>query len=572
MRFIESFNRTFSRPLAIWICFAIVLTTAAAGLAMLSRHALRLSDEQWMIQNQVRLDQNVRVALWRLDSRLGPYIATLHDPAVGNLLHPVSDQFVLARFRIESAGPAGGDRFAFAPATNRASAETSWSRLTSTIAVDDVVTAVDALLPDAGEEADQLVQGYAMQASQEDSFGQRELGNRNAIVQQQVALNAYGVERLREDIKDAGGAGVSEAGNAEANNVRLMSVWIDDHLVVVRTSRTNARELDGVWIDWPALAQSLADEIDDLLPGVHLASVDSFQTIQPSRTLAAIPAMIVPAADEPDVRGISPTHHLLWLAWGALAVCAFLAGVAISRLIALSERRASFVSAVTHELRTPLTTFRLYSDLLARDMVSDPGDRKEYLQTLRREADRLTHLVDNVLRYSKLQSSGHRSALETVVLSEWIERVQPRLRSRLDAAEMELVVTVANDGKWLTDPPAMEQLLFNLVDNAAKYAASAVDRRVHLDATVADKTVELAVTDHGPGVSPSLRRLIFRPFAKSAERAAETAAGVGLGLALARQTAMALGGTLVYRESADGGASFQIRFPRSSGHDSFTEQ
>ncbi len=197
-------------------------------------------------------------------------------------------------------------------------------------------------------------------------------------------------------------------------------------------------------------------------------------------------------------------------------------------------------------------------------MVNDPVDRQEYLETLRREADRLTHLVDNVLRYSKLQRTSKHAALETVVVSEWIDRIAPRLTARLADVDMTLVIDQASDGRWSTDPPAMEQVLFNLVDNAAKYARSATDRRVHLEAEVSSGSVSLTISDHGPGVPESLRSTIFRPFAKSAERAAETAAGVGLGLALARQTAIALGGTLSYLQGDDGGASFRLVVPQDS--------
>ena len=144
-------------------------------------------------------------------------------------------------------------------------------------------------------------------------------------------------------------------------------------------------------------------------------------------------------------------------------------------------------------------------------------------------------------------NSTKRAALESVVLSEWIDRITPRLAGRLSEADMTLVVDLQRDGPWKTDPPAMEQVLFNLVDNAAKYAYETTDRRVHLLARADEKSVVLTVVDHGPGVPDELRSTIFRPFEKSAQRAAETAAGVGLGLALAWST-MALA---VMRRSID---------------------
>ena len=108
----------------------------------------------------------------------------------------------------------------------------------------------------------------------------------------------------------------------------------------------------------------------------------------------------------------------------------------------------------------------------------------------------------------------------------------------------------------------MEQVIFNLIDNAAKYARSGSDSRVHLIVKIVDNDeIVIIVSDHGPGVPESMQQKIFQPFSKSAEQAAETAAGVGLGLALAKQTANAHGGTLTYEANASGGASFTLRTP-----------
>jgi K+-sensing histidine kinase KdpD len=195
-------------------------------------------------------------------------------------------------------------------------------------------------------------------------------------------------------------------------------------------------------------------------------------------------------------------------------------------------------------------------------MVSDPDDRKSYLETLRREADRLTHLVENVLRYSRLERSSSPAELETVSVSDWIGRITPRLRSRLAEADLELVVGQSGDGEWRTDPSAMEQVLFNLVDNAAKYVVEADDPCVHLDVQVKQREVVFFVIDHGDGVPEELRDSMFHAFSKSAERAAETAAGVGLGLALVKRTVTALDGHVRYQTSQGGGAQFRIQLPR----------
>ena len=103
---------------------------------------------------------------------------------------------------------------------------------------------------------------------------------------------------------------------------------------------------------------------------------------------------------------MSPIFLSLGIAWA----CVLLAATAVAGLLAgvmrLSARRASFVSAVTHELRTPLTTFQMYAEMLADGMVPEESKQKEYLATLRAEAGRLIHLVENVLAYAGWNADG----------------------------------------------------------------------------------------------------------------------------------------------------------------------
>ena len=235
-------------------------------------------------------------------------------------------------------------------------------------------------------------------------------------------------------------------------------------------------------------------------------------------------------------------------------------------VVALSERRATFVSSVTHELRTPLTTFRMYADMLARGMVTEPGRRQEYLETLRRESERLTHLVENVLSYARLERGRGPQLCEAFTVGNLVERLQPHLAERAVQENMELSVDMADDAlpqKLTTDVGVVEQIFSNLVDNAAKYAAEATDRRIHLEAKRVPDGVQFTVRDHGPGFDKSRQARVARPFSKSAEEASVTAPGVGLGLALCRRLAKQLGGRLEIATHSDG-ATLQLVLPTNS--------
>jgi signal transduction histidine kinase len=246
------------------------------------------------------------------------------------------------------------------------------------------------------------------------------------------------------------------------------------------------------------------------------------------------------------------------LALAAAAVAILLQGV-----VSLSERRGAFVSAVTHELRTPLTTFRMYSEMLAENMVPNHESRQRYLDTLRVEADRLFHLVENVLAYARLERGRHGRVRQATTLSAIIEHCQHRFADRAEQAGMKLVIEPPPDAapiELTTDPAAVEQILFNLIDNACKYAAGASDPRIHLEFGREGRYAVLTVRDHGPGIDAKAARRLFHPFSKSVHAAACSAPGVGLGLALSRRLARQLGGRLEWQESADG-ATFALYLP-----------
>jgi len=124
-------------------------------------------------------------------------------------------------------------------------------------------------------------------------------------------------------------------------------------------------------------------------------------------------------------------------------------------------------------------------------------------------------------------------------------------------------LTPTGDLLLSADAAAVEQILSNLIDNACKYAASASDRRLHLQLTAGRSQVAFAVRDHGPGIAPAGLRKLFVPFSKSAAQAATSAPGVGLGLALCRRLARSRRGDLRYSAAAGGGAIFTLTLPRA---------
>jgi signal transduction histidine kinase len=262
----------------------------------------------------------------------------------------------------------------------------------------------------------------------------------------------------------------------------------------------------------------------------------------------------------------TPMRWALWMGWGAVLLAAAAAAAMLHGVMTLSERRAAFVCSVTHELRTPLTTFRMYAEMLARGMVPDAARRQEYFQTLQREAERLTLLVENVLAYARLERGRKPLVQDRTTVVDLLKRVRLRLEQRAAQAGMECVVELNKKTaavELTTDTAVVEQILFNLVDNSAKYARSATDKHIHVEANHADRFITLSVRDHGPGIERNGRLRRIQPFGKSAQDSAETAPGVGLGLALCQRLARQLGGRLDIGPAPGGGAMATLLLPVS---------
>lgn len=348
----------------------------------------------------------------------------------------------------------------------------------------------------------------------------------------------------------------------------LRPVWVENELLLVRQAVLEGQpRLQGVWLNWSQLQASLMESIRDLLPEAQLITIAPEAAKTDATALVTLPVKLLTGRVRVALpKEIDTFRSALHIAWGCLIAAALAIAYVLHRAMQLSERRGAFVSAVTHELRTPLTTFRLYSEMLADDMVPEPQQRKEYLNTLCDESTRLMHLVENVLSYSRIERGRTAGRLETVSLGSLVQRIEPRLRQRADMCGLTIKVDVdaaAEPAQAHVDAMAVEQILFNLTDNACKYAAPDSDpRELHLRVEAEGRHIRIVFRDFGPGLSKQALKKLFQPFAKSATEAAHSAPGVGLGLALCRRLADELGGKLEHQPVSGRGACFRLTLPR----------
>ncbi|MGI9495054.1 MAG: sensor histidine kinase [Mariniblastus sp.] len=364
----------------------------------------------------------------------------------------------------------------------------------------------------------------------------------------------------------------------------MQPVWVGENLVLVREVTRDVSEGDSpviqvCWLDWDAIQNALRAEVEDLLPNVEFEELEQDTDLNVMTALTTLPVQLVvdsssllstlaigSSADQNSFAGL---RVALWVAWLGLALAAVATATLLFGVIRLSERRATFVSAVTHELRTPLTTFRMYAEMLAEKMVP-PEKQQDYANTLCLQADRLSHLVENVLQFARLERGADFGSVEKLTAAEMIGRFESRLKERASEVEWEVGLEIDDsmkDFSFATQPATVEQIVFNLVDNACKYAWPSSQPKLDLKILRHGKNVAIYVQDFGPGIPVQYRKRMFQPFCKSDQDAANTAPGVGLGLALCRRMAVSLGGKLkiadrknkLDRDSA--GACFILELP-----------
>ena len=223
----------------------------------------------------------------------------------------------------------------------------------------------------------------------------------------------------------------------------------------------------------------------------------------------------------------------------------------------LARLQSDFIATVSHELRTPLGFIKGYaSTLLRRDNEWDADSRSEFLTIIDEEADRLSDLVDNLLDSSRLQAGTLNMELQSVDLVNLLEESVVRLQSRFP----ELTIVVESEPaelEMLADPKRLDQIVTNLVSNAAKYAPGS-QVSVHLRASANSALVE--VSDNGPGIPLEHSENVFKRFFRIPENT-DGIRGSGLGLYICEQIARAHGGSIQVDRSATDGARFLISLP-----------
>ncbi|MDQ0949058.1 K+-sensing histidine kinase KdpD [Streptomyces phaeochromogenes] len=230
-----------------------------------------------------------------------------------------------------------------------------------------------------------------------------------------------------------------------------------------------------------------------------------------------------------------------------------------ARALAEGNRiRTALLAAVSHDLRTPLAAIKAaVSSLRSDDVAWSEEDEAELLEGIEAGADRLDHLVGNLLDMSRLQTGTVTPLIREIDLDEVVPMALGGVPE--DSVELEIPETLP---MVAVDPGLLERSVANIVENAVKYSPDG--ERVLVAASALGDRVEVRVVDRGRGVPDEAKDRIFAPFQRYGD--APRGAGVGLGLAVARGFAEAMGGTLDAEDTPGGGLTMVLTLRAGPAH------
>jgi signal transduction histidine kinase len=256
---------------------------------------------------------------------------------------------------------------------------------------------------------------------------------------------------------------------------------------------------------------------------------------------------------------------LVSIGFGSLVVVVILLGIfsiyrEIRREEELSQMKSEFISNVSHELKTPVAAIRMLADNLRENRVETEARAKEYYQLISREGARLSHLIENILDFSRIEEKKRSFRMErhdlTAIVGETVRQFTALVEDRSRVITLDMPADLP---QVLIDPDAIALAVFNLLDNAVKYSGR--ETRINVKISRSDPFVCIAVEDHGVGISRHDQARIFEKFYRGIETDGKKIPGSGIGLTLVKEIALAHHGRVEVRSTLNVGSTFQLILP-----------
>ena len=232
----------------------------------------------------------------------------------------------------------------------------------------------------------------------------------------------------------------------------------------------------------------------------------------------------------------------------------------VRRELRLAQLRSQFVASVSHELKTPLTSIRIFAETLRDRANLDPEARNEYVETIARESDRLTRLLQNVLDFSRVERGDRTYQLSPQRVPIIVEHALQTLRFPLEQQGFTVRFDCDDDFAMARcDSDAVEQAVLNLLSNAIKYSGKS--RRIDVRVEQREDAVAIIVRDYGIGVAQAHQQRLFERFYRAPTADNDVIPGTGLGLTLVQHLAEAHGGSVTVESAIGHGSIFILCLP-----------
>ncbi|HEX8926956.1 MAG TPA: HAMP domain-containing sensor histidine kinase, partial [Terriglobales bacterium] len=232
----------------------------------------------------------------------------------------------------------------------------------------------------------------------------------------------------------------------------------------------------------------------------------------------------------------------------------------INREIALAKLKSDFVSNVSHELRTPLSSIRLFAETLEMGRLKSPEKAQEYYRIIRKESERLTALINNILDFARIEAGRKEYDFRETDIGELVRNTLDSCRFQFEQQGFTCEERIAADlPKLRVDREAIERSVLNLVNNAVKYSTD--DKVLEVDAYRSNGSVKIEVSDHGIGIPHDEHHKIFEKFYRACDPLVHNTKGSGLGLSLVKHVVEAHGGAVGVSSDPGRGSKFTITLP-----------
>lgn len=231
-----------------------------------------------------------------------------------------------------------------------------------------------------------------------------------------------------------------------------------------------------------------------------------------------------------------------------------------TRLFLLEKTRQEFVANVSHELRTPLTLIKGCVETLIDGAKDDSETAEKFLQTIKKHADRITFLIEDLLTISKLESGQIQMNLQRLNLYNVVNEVIQDLTKSAEGKGIKITNNIEPKFEMVADYERLKQVFYNLIDNAIKYGR--INGNVWIDARIEDKkNTIISVKDDGPGIPPEARERIFERFYRIDKARSREQGGTGLGLSIVKHIVQSHGGKVWVESRFGNGATFFFTIP-----------